>query len=448
MYRKAGFILVLTTVLGALLYFQPWSSTEVRPRFIDRLPNAQIIGQSDLLSLSENLKSTAYFYKIPFREFISPDFVLSQGKGYGLNVQAPVYFFGNEQNDQLHDWGVLIQVRDSLKLGQGIHTLIKLTDIYDTLYFEQRTYVSARAQLALSYGKDWLLICSSNKIKSYINQVTSSKVNNLSNRWKHFLRDSSYSDKAIVAQMESERINELGIESILCALSNDSSSLILHSTITQNDSLSFSLKDNGPSLPAEEYTKHLINLHLDTKRLGKNQTDPLYQLLKNISAKVSFPLPEFLDTWDGDIAFRQGGIQTISEKYITTELDDNFNITEVEKYKRVKISGFSLYLSTNENQQKLLNSLYQKGIITNDGKKVRLLYSPPMYLKKNDTSFLFHTSRYAPTTKIDSTQYFSTMQNYTPINFTIDSTKVKTFYGRVQLPLRKIIRDNIPNHEL
>lgn len=448
MYRKVGLILLLTAVLGTLLYFQPWASKPEKPRFLDRLPNAQIIGQSDLLELSKTLKSTAYFYKIPFREFISPDFILSQGKGYGLNVQAPVYFFGNEQNNQLNNWGVLVHVRDSSKIRQGIQTLIKLTDIYDTLIIDQPAYISSKGNLGISYGEDWLLVCSSNKLVTYINQVTAAKINDIPTRWKNFLQDSSFTDKAIVAQMESVRLKKLGIESILCAATNDSSSIMLHSAITQNDSLSFSLRETGPSLPAEEYTKHLINLHLDTDRLGENKKDPLYQLLKKVSAKVTFPLSDFLDTWDGDIAFRQGGIQIISEKYVTSELDENFNITEVEKYKRVKISGFSLYLSTNEKQQKMLSSLYKKGIITNDGKKVRLLYSPPMYLKKSDTSLLFHTSRYAPSTKTDSTQYGSSMYNYTPISFSIDSTKTKTFYGRIRLPLKKIINDNIPNHEL
>ena len=89
-----SFIYVLDFV--ALLILKPWKAEVESPRFVDRLPMAEIIGRTNILNLAKDFIPATYHNQIPFREFISPEFILSQGKINGLNLQRPVYFFGNQ----------------------------------------------------------------------------------------------------------------------------------------------------------------------------------------------------------------------------------------------------------------------------------------------------------------------------------------------------------------
>lgn len=448
MYRKIGLLLiVVSAIITLFFYFR--NQDEVKPtRIIDRLPEADIIGRVDALELATEFMPTLYYYKIPIREFVSPDFFLSQGKAYGIDFQTPLYFFGTESEEKIKDWGTLIPVDDSSKVFDGIMAIGSVFDIHDTTILDRKSYISRSLNLAICYGKDWLLVSSPEKFPKYLQHVIQAKRNGISSRWKKFLDDELFSDKPLVVRAISPRLKENGIASILFAPTSDSTSITLNTRITQFDTLAFKLKDEGPFLDAEEFSNRTINAHFNIDQLRGNNSDPLYRLLKKSGKKVSFPLEEFLDAWDGDIAFRMGGIQKVKEQYIISELDENFNVTELVKFKEVKISGFSLYLSMNENKSKFLSSVFNKGILTTEGRKMRLLYFPPMYLKESDSSLLFHTSRYAPSVRSDSSQFSLWTFDYTPVSFTLDSAKVKSVYGKIQIPLKKLIRDYFPEIEL
>ncbi len=301
--------------------------------------------------------------------------------------------------------------------------------------------------IAISYGKDWLLIGSPSKFPQYLRYVVQAKRYGISTRWRRFLADETFSDKPLLIRAISPRLKKNGIASILFAPTNDSTSITLNTRITQYDSLSFKLKDDGPFFDAQEYSNRTINAHFNIEQLRGNSRSPLYRILQKSGKKVSFPLDDFLDAWEGDIAFRMGGIQKIKEKYIVSELDENFNVTEVVKFKEVKIAGFSLYLTMNESKDKFLTTVFNKGILTSEGNKMRLLYFPPMYMKGSDTSLLFHTGRYAPVVRSDSSHFSLWTFNYTPVSFSLDSTLSKSVYGKIQIPLKKLIRDYFPEIE-
>lgn len=444
MYKKLGLILIVVAGLTALFTYL-WIPEKVEPtRFVDRLPDADIIGKVDVLAFTTEIMPTLYYYQIPAREFISPDFILSQGKAYGIDFQKPLFFFGTEDEDKIKDWGALIPVDDSSKVLDGILTMGGLFDIHDSTIVDKKIFVSNTLHLAVTYGKDWILIGSPEKFGDYLDHVLGAKLNGISSRWKKFLADETFLDRALVVRAISPRLKENGIESILLATTNDSTSITFHTRISQFDSLSFDLKPGGPNFDVEDYTKRTLNAHFDIDALRGNSRDPFYRLLQKAGQKVSFPLNHFLDAWDGDIAYRQGGIQKISEKYIVSELDDNFNVSEVVKYKQIKISGFSLYLSMNENKDDFLTEVFKKGILTTEQNKVRLLYFPPMHMKPSDSSLLFHTSRYAPAVKVDSLQTALWTIDYTPVTFKLDSTQPKSVYGRVNIPLKKLLKDYLP----
>jgi len=448
MYRNLLIIFALAAGLAALLIWQPWrGESELPPRIYDRLPEAEIIGVSNVLELSSSLSETMFYYKIPFRDFISPDFILSQGKNYGLDVQSPVFFFMNEEDNLPDDWGVMLSVRDSSKVREGIDHLKKFMEIKTREVHKTPVYSSPEYNAHIVYGDDWIFLYHGNHLATILKSVVFAKHNEISPRWRAFVNENTDAAVGLVASITSDKFDKYGIESAKIALSNDSSSLIFNTSITQFDSLPFQTKEAGFSYDPQEFTKYLVNLHFDIDKLRKRPNAPIYKGLKEVGAKVGFPVEKFLNAWEGDVAFRQGGIETIREKYIESELDENFNITEVTKYRNVKVSGFSLYLSMNEQLPPLVDQLQSKGILTGNGQKYRLLFSPPLRMHTSDSALVFHTSKYRPELLKDSVNNVMWSFNYTPVQFYLDSTSAKTVFGRIQLPLKKIISDNIPELE-
>ncbi|OFZ12807.1 MAG: hypothetical protein A3D92_00745 [Bacteroidetes bacterium RIFCSPHIGHO2_02_FULL_44_7] len=445
MYRKLFLIFLSAAGLAVLLVFKPWRNLDEKPpRIYDRLPEADVIGISNLLELSESLSKTMFYYKVPFRDLLSPGFILSQGKNYGLDVQSPVFFFINENEFAPDDWGIMVSVRDSSKVRKGIDHLQKFMKIDSDELYKTKVYASSEYNIRMVYGDDWMLFYRGNDLKRILNHVLFAKHNEISPRWREFVNKYYKADIRLVASLQSKEFKELGIESAGVSLSNDSTGLIFTTFIKQVDSLGVQLRSSGPSYRFEEFTRNSINLHFDVNRLKKRPGDPLYQLMKKYSGRISFPLDDFLRAWEGDLAFRQGGFETVQETYIESELDENFNVSEVTKSRSVKVPGFALYLSMNGYSSTFLQQMESKGILTKSGNKSRLLFSPPLNMIHSDTSLSFSTSRYHRKLHLDSLNSILWSYDYTPLEFILDSTSARTIYGKVRLPLRKILSDNMP----
>jgi hypothetical protein len=452
MRRVIFFIATTLLCLGlvALLILKPWKAEVETPRFVDRLPVADIIGRTNILNLAKDFIPATYYNQIPYREFITPDFILSQGKINGLNLQRPVYFFGNQSfetgdqvfgNKDVNEWGVMFHVSDSSKLYSAIKRFEKMTVVKDSLLFNHRIFISPEYNLTVSYGRDWLLVTDRRSFKKYLDHVVHARIKSIYPRWREFIGEKVFKDKSLRVSIISKQLRKYGVSAALLASSLDSTSFTFHTRLKNIDTIPFTLKPNGERFERTEFTRRLINLHLNIDRLKDEKSHPLYGLLKKVSRKVSFPLDEFLDTWDGDITFRQGGLQTVVEPYIESELDENFNVTEVVKYKRIKISGFALKMSMNDKRPEFIKSLYSKGILTQEENKVRLLYFPPMRMKAEEGSVNFYTSSFHPATIPDSSQTVLWDYNYTPVLFTLDSIQTKNAYGKINIGLKKLVRD-------
>ncbi|MDX2359245.1 MAG: hypothetical protein QNK23_00470 [Crocinitomicaceae bacterium] len=444
MYRYLLLIFALAAGLAALLYFQPWiSDDDADPRLIDRLPDGQIIGSSDILELSKTLSKTLFHYKIPLRDFLSPEFILSQGKNYGLDVQSTVYFFANHDKLELIDWGALIAVHDSSKVQDCLARFNNFVEITSSEFLSATIYHAAEYDTYMTYGNDWLFVYQGEDPTAALMRVISAKHNEISPNWRVFLNETSTIDQPIVAHYESPLLEEYGIASSLLSLSNDSSSLILHTVLTADTTLPFTIDTNGPKYYAQEFTRRLVNLHLNVTDEEINRANPVYKKLLKAGAKVNFPLDDFLHAWTGDLSFRQGGIQKIRESYIETEYDDDFNRVEVTKYRTVRISGFSLYLSMNQNTDHFLDKMLTRGILTQEELRYRLLFSPPLNMSRTDSSLVFHTGQYLPEMIEDNASSIMWTFDKVPVQFYLDSTEEKSLYGRIQLPLNKIVSDNL-----
>lgn len=446
MRRVVAIIAIILLGLGltALLILRPWEVEDESPRFVDRLPMNEVIGRTNVLNLSRDLIPITYNNQISFREFITPEFILSQGKVNGLNLQLPVYFFGKQPKEKIDDWGVMVHVSDSSKVLSGIRRFEKITELKDSTLFQQNIFIFPEFNLSVGYGEDWLLIADRKAFKKYFDHVLSSRVKSIYPRWRRFLQEKLYAEKSLQMNVISEELQKYGVESALLAPSSDSMSLTLHTRLMNMDTIPFSLNDSVQRFERTEFTRRMININLNIDRLKQDQNHPLYKLLKENSNRVSFPLADFLETWNGSLSYRQGGLQTIVEPYIVSELDENFNVSEVIKYKQTKISGFSLQLSMDDKRPEFIRKLYSKGILTREENKVRMLFFPPMNMQTDDESVSFYTSSFQPQTFSDSTQSVLWDFNYTPVMFTIDSLEAKTAYGKINIGLKKILKDKLP----
>lgn len=448
MGRKFVLIALLGLATLLLLIFKPWKPKEADPpRFFDRLPEADIIGKSNILDLSRSLSGTMYYYKTPFREFLTHEFLLSQGKNYGLDLQRPVFFFVNQNDWSVIDAGIMCIVTDSSKVLPAITKLKTFGNLRDTTIIGERVYYDPKIDVFCAYGNNWLLIYNGNRFKSTLRHILNAKKNEIPPKWRDFLNSTRFNATATVMHFNFPQLREMGVAEANLVLSNDSTSLYFNAEVMATDTLSFKVKPVGTSLAPEEYTRNLLNMHLDIERLRTNPDDPLYKLMSAMSQKIHFPVADFLKTWEGDIALREGGFHRVKERYVESELDEDFNISEVNKYRDVKVPGYSLYLSTNNHREAFLNLLFNKGIMTQDQDGVRFLFSPPLKMKKEKGSLELFTGTYAPKFVQDSICSAYWTHNLTTYQFYLDSTSTKSIYGRITVPLHKLIPQHIPFYE-
>jgi hypothetical protein len=331
---------------------------------------------------------------------------------------------------------------DSSSVGAGINNLNNLVGLKDTVIYNNTVYKYTKENIYLAYGKDWLLVYYGEDFKRTYHDILFAKLNEIPSKWRSFL-NKDYSSNSTIAQISTKNLENIGIETILCTLSNDSTSLTLNAQINQFDTLSFQLKQSNWEYSSQEFTRNMTNLNLDIERLRNNPEDPIVLFLKNQGAKINFPINDLLNAWEGDLAFRQGGIQKIREKYIESELDDNFNVTEIIKYRNVKVPGFSGYLSMNQLGQPFVKNLLDKGILTRNENKYRLLFSSPFIMNQTDSTLVFHTGKFEPLLYSSDQNKVLFTHLKMPYRVYLDSTSLKTVYGRIQIPLDKFVKDNL-----
>jgi hypothetical protein len=439
MFKKFTLIFILAAALGAFLVLRPYLFRKIDiPRVEDRLPEADFIGRAYILDVARETSGMMYYHKIPFRDLFSHEFILSQGKLYGLNLQDPVYFFANEGGD----WGAIVHVSDSSKIMEGIERLRKFTDIKDSIYDDHRVYSYPKEKGFLTYSSNYMLLYKGDHFDSVFNRVTKAKYGDLAPSWKSFLKEGQFKDEKLVLYSNWSKLKENGVETAIFAHDSDSVSFSLKAYIRNKKPLNVSMKPAGLNLRNGEFTTKMLNVHLDISKLRNDPNDPLYKWLVKIGKKVSFPTKDFLDAWEGDLSFRQGGYQIVKETYIESVLDDDFNVTEVEMQKEVKVPGFTVMFSVNKNGKQLINRLLAKGILTQEEKSFRFLFSPELKMKTKENYFIFHTGEYTPKTETHGKNYGLWTQRGTKVEFSLDSLSKYEVFGSIYIPVDRIISRN------
>ncbi|MES2798596.1 MAG: hypothetical protein V4638_01150 [Bacteroidota bacterium] len=436
MFRKVVIIVFLAGLLAGFLILRPYLfKKEAPPNLEDRLPEGDVIGKAYLLDVARETKGMLYHHKIPFRDLFAPEFILSQSKNYGLNIQKPIYFFANENGE----WGSLVSVSDSSKILQGIIRLKKVIAIKDTMVNDLKMYYSKKENSYLYYDKSYLLLYHGADVKIIFKRVTAAKNGDVSPVWKAFLKEKQFKDDRLVIYTNWPKMRENGVDVAMFAHDSDSSSFFLKTYIRGRDSLHLSIKAPGKGFVPDMQGSKVVNIHLDVSEFKKYPNDPIYKLFAKAGKRISFPTIDFLNAWTGDLSFREGGTQTVKETYIESELDDNFNVTEVTKTKEVLVPGYSMLFSSNQKGNYFISRLMGKGILTYENPKYRFLYSPPLAMNKMNDYYVFQSGEKIP--KIVKSNANNGVWNHkgTRYEFNLDSIAGKEAFGSLKIPVQKII---------
>ncbi|MBI1836031.1 MAG: hypothetical protein HYR91_02075 [Flavobacteriia bacterium] len=437
--RKTTFLIILATVLASILFLRPYfNGYYEKPSFEDRLPQADFLGRCQLLDVAKETSDMLFYHKIPFRDLFSYEFLLGQGKSYGLNLQKPIFLFANENGN----WGVIIHVTDSSKIFQGIQRLSKWVEIKDTLWNEQKVYTYTKEKGYITYDHNWLFLYKGTGFSETYNRIIYAKKGGLEPCWKSFLNEKQFKDEKLVLYSNWKKLQDQGLETALFAHNSDSSSFSLLSYFRNKKPLNIKMKKDGIELKNNSISSRELNIHLDIANLRNAFEDPIYKFLIKLGKKIAFPTKEFLNAWEGDLCFTQGGFTTIHETFIESVMDEEFNITEVKKIKEEKIPGFSLLLSVNSNAQNLINLLFAKGILTKHDKHFQFLASPPLSFIETKSSLLFYSGESYPKLINGSKNHGVWTQRGTKIGFAIDSISSHEIFGTIHIPVDRLIRRN------
>ena len=439
MAKKILTIIVLALSLAGFLYLRPYLfKKEAPPRVIDRLPNAEFLGKANILELARETSGMMFYNKVAYRDFTSYEFILSQSKMYGVDLQKPAYLFGNENGD----WGAILHITDSSKTANGIDRIRNFVSIRDSIISDIKIWYSPKQKAFFHYGKNYLLVYNGSKFKEVLNQVIDTKFYNQRKEWKKFLNLEQFQNDHLVIYSNWKKLKSFGIETALFAHDSDSLSFNLKSYLKKKTPFYIQKKTAGIAFASLTSSKKSIEIHLDIKKLKEHKEDSLYSSFVKIGRKFGFPIIEFLNAWNGDLCFSEGGLQKIKENYITTELDDEFNITEVEKTRDLEVPGYSLLISTNNQGPFFVNRLFQKGYLRQDGKHFRVLFSPPLNFIQTPNFISLYSGSMAPKLILGEQNRIIWTNRETKYSFQIDSLNVYEVFGSMQIPVARLFKRN------
>ncbi|MBM3454564.1 MAG: hypothetical protein FJX80_05385 [Bacteroidetes bacterium] len=375
MIRKIILIIVLASGLGVLLYLKPWRQEEIEdPRIIDRLPTADFIGVMNPLELIREMSSLINSNKLKYRQFLNYDFLLSQSRALGMNLQNPVYLFGYENGN----WGCIIELNDDSKIESGlgqISSVIKL----EKKNLEGLSYLySKKRKLYIFHEKNYILFYHGNDFSSIIKKIHKSNFGEASTEWINFINDTNFKNESFIISSNWKKFKQFGIEKAVFSTDNDSKNIKLKGYFKKTSPFYIAAK-TGPSIfNSRSVQGNFLNIHLNIDEFRKHKEDILYSELKKLFRTYGVSFDEFIDSWRGDLSFFQGGKTPVTEEYKETELDDEFNPVMVEKKRLVLIPVYSALLTVNNNFYTLYGKLKAKGIITESTNKIRFFTSPPL----------------------------------------------------------------------
>jgi hypothetical protein len=437
MYKKSLIITLLAIVLAAFLYFQPFLFSKApQPRIIDRLPDADFIGSLKILDLIKETNSMLYFYKTPFRDLTSAEYLLGQGKTFGLNLQKEIFIFANENGE----YGAIIQLNDSTKTKQALEKVKQNIAVIDSSKNKMHVYFIPKLNIFLHYDSKYLLVYSGKNVYKVMNRIHNAKHMGISKLWKEYFALKKFKNENLVVFSKWKELQKYGVDYAIFAHDSDSANFNLKCYFHKNNQFPFSEMKPGSSLVKGKTEKASLELHLNAEKFRSSKNDPLKKFLIAKGRKISFPMAAFIAAWEGDLSFAEGGSHEDKERYIVSEMDEDFNVTQHERFRNILVPNYSLLFNTNEKGNYFINKLLEKGIMQQEGDQYRVLFSPLLYMVKKDNYYYLYSSLKRPKVEesIKNEAYLSLKgTNYF---FKLDSINSQEMMGSVQFSASKLVQ--------
>jgi len=435
-YKKLAFIFLLAFILGFLLYLKPFERPKKEPEKVEKfLPNSDLVGRVYLLDFLTESTDLMLFNEISQRQFLTSEFVLSLAKKFGLDVQNPVYVFANERGDA----GSVIPLYTSQKLKSALDRISLENNVRDTLIGQDRIYHLTDYQIHIFHRDHFLFIYCGDYFPEIYQNAIASVGEEISDVWKGLFSNPIFPNENLVLYSESEALRQFGLDHAYMAHDSDSSGFHFKSCIQINDSIPFFVKDSGRAIKFSERSKRTIDLHVNTNDLSEPIKALLIEKLSLLTSKINFPIVEFIDIWSGDFCFEEGGYYLVSEKYIETELDENFEPTQVEKIRYKSVPRYSLMFSVHQSANQLIDKLLTKGILTQEDNQFRFLFSPQLKLRLDDDQVVFYSTLNPPKNYISYRNKVQWTLKGTNFQFQVDSLADEKVFGSIEVPMKKIL---------
>jgi hypothetical protein len=393
MAKKVFFIFLLALSLGAFLVLKPlFSKKPEAPTILDRLPDEEFIGRLNLIDFARESEKITEKNQVGVKDFLAHDFLLSQSKNYGIDLRKYSYVFGNSKGES----GLIVELTDSSKIIAGINRLKIVYPIKDTLIGTKKVYVLKKENLYFFYDKSYAFVYKGNQISAKFKRIVDAKLNDQTPTWKDFLKDNTFKKDFFVVSTQSKKLTEFGLKKAVLSIHCDSTHFLIKTALNRKGLLNVSLKEKGFGFKTADESSSFLNLHVDITKFRDNPDDEFLQIINKFAKRISFPTTEFLNAWEGDISFIEGGVTAISETFIETQMDEEFNPIEVRKYKSVSVPKYAIMLSMNDKKESFFQLLNTKGILTQDGSKSRFLFSPPLARKEYQNYTVFNSGDVFP----------------------------------------------------
>lgn len=435
--NKVLLIVILCGALGLFLYIRPRLFKPARqPQLMDRLVESEILGRFQVLDMATEMRPMLFYHKLSFRDVVTPEFLLSQGKTFGINLQKPGYVFSSESGE----WGVYLSVIDSSRIRPGFKRLEEFLTVRDTNIEQLRLHFLPEQQIYVYYDHDYIFLYHGKHVRYRMMRTAYAQKNDMSDSWKHFLSLQTYKDEPLVVFSNSKRLKKLGLEYGLFSYDSDSLSFKLKTYIKSGYPLYLSLKDSGIGIAERPGMEKLLNLHLNLTQFKKHPEAPLYRMAVETGKKIAFPTDLFFKAWEGDLSLQEGGIHMVREEVVEMEYDEEFNEKMVRSYRLVPVPGYGVFLTVNDRNKSLINALFAKGIMTKQNNRFHFLLSPPLQLNIQKHYVQVFSADASP--KIGPVGGCNGIWNYkgTKFAFRIDSLKNKEVFGSMEFPVSRLVR--------
>ena len=242
MVKKIIFIALIGIILTIYLFNNPfYEQKENACELVDRLPNTSYKGKIDILRFAKEIQLNLKEIDFKYRDLLSPDFMLGQAKNIGVNIQNPVYIFGESEVE----WGLIAQVSDFEKMKDGVERICKIFTFKDTIISNAKVLYSHKSKLHLYFDKKFILFYLGATPAKIISRVINKKNKKASQSWKSFLDKYQNTNEYFILSNKSKNVESIGFNELVLSHQFDSSNFKLKANIGRNYPINLKMKKKG-----------------------------------------------------------------------------------------------------------------------------------------------------------------------------------------------------------